>query len=434
VNADGAGNWTATYSNTEITPGEYTADITATTTDSAGNTLNATDSVRVDTRVNNLSINGDTVEGDGVINAAERLEGGGVQVTGTTEVGSTSVVVTLNGVAVNAVVQSNGNWTATYASSQVAEGTYDATVTADATDAAGNTLTVTDSIRVDTEVLPLNMTNGGGGADNVANAAEAAVGIDLGGQVEVGSSVVVNFDGTNYDAAVDQAGNWSLTIPPSGIRAGTYDAPIRVTATDSVNNVDTINDVLAIDTDAPDGPVIVGVLDATGGGIGSVVTQDFEGELSVSEVAMNGSITDVNRAPGNPDDSNFYDFETNVPDGSNLVVSATDAAGNTTGTYVALDPGSAGVQNISLSTPGLNDFNIETIELGNVEDGQLTIDEELLLALSANSNTLQINGGQDDTVTITGATQTGSENGFDIYTLGEGTLYIDADIDVNGVI
>ena len=439
VNADAAGNWTTTYSNAEITPGEYTANITATTTDSAGNTLNASDSVQVDTRVNNLAINADTVEGDGVINAAERLEGGGVQVTGTTEIGSTSVIVTLNGVAVNAVVSANGNWTATYAASQVAEGTYNAAVSVDATDAAGNTATVTDSIRVDTEVVPLNMTNGGGGADSVANAAEAATGIDLGGQVEVGSSVVVNFDGTNHNAVVDSAGNWSLTIPPSGIRAGTYDAAINVTATDSVGNVDTINDTLAIDTDAPDGPVIVGVLDATGGGIGSVVTGAVDGELSVSEIAANGSISSLNRAAGNPDDSTFFDFETNVPDGSNLVVSATDAAGNTTGTYVALDAGSAGVQAISLDASSLGQFNIETIELGNVEDGHLTIDEALLVALSSNTNALQINGGTDDSVTINGAEQTGSTvrdgQTYNIYTLGdEGTLYIDADIGVNGVI
>ena len=442
VNADSAGNWTTTYSNAEITPGEYTADITATTTDSAGNVLNATDSVQVDTRVNNLSINADTVEGDGVINAAERLEGGGVQVTGTTEIGSTSVIVTLNGVAVNAVVSANGNWTATYAASQVAEGTYNASVSVDATDAAGNTATITDSIRVDTEVVPLNITNAGGGADGVANAAEAAIGIDLGGQVEAGSSVIVNFDGTDHTATVDAAGNWSLTIPPSAIRAGTYDAAISVTATDAVGNVDTIGDTLAIDTDAPDGPVIASYT-RDGDGIRGISTEMSADDLAVHQVSDNGNvITEVSAEQtdvGAPVNETFFTFDQQVPDGSHLVITATDDAGNTSGTYVALDDEVAGIDNIALNAGTLGEYNIETVDLNFVEDGHLTIDETLLVALSANSNELQINGGTDDSVTINGAQQTGSTvrdgQAYNIYTLGdEGTLYIDADVGVNGVI
>ncbi len=142
VNADAAGNWQASYTSTEVTPGVYTAQITATTTDPAGNTLNASDSVEVDTRVDNLDVRASIVEGDGVINGAERVEGGGVQVTGTTEIGSTSVIVTLNGVSVPATVAANGNWTANYTAAQVSEGTYTASVSVQATDKAGNTATV----------------------------------------------------------------------------------------------------------------------------------------------------------------------------------------------------------------------------------------------------------------------------------------------------
>ncbi|MGJ8625814.1 MAG: Ig-like domain-containing protein [Sulfitobacter sp.] len=441
VTANASGNWTTTYTNAEITPGEYTADIHATTTDSAGNVLNATDSVQVDTLVNNLSINANTVEGNGVINAAERLEGGGVQVTGTTEIGSTSVVVTLNGIPVNAVVDANGNWTATYASSQVAEGTYNATVTVDATDRAGNTATVSDSILVDTEVVPLNMTNSGGGTDGVANIAEATTGIDLGGQVEPGSTVIVNFDGTNHTATVDAAGNWSLTIAPSDIRLGTYDAAIVVTATDANDNVDMINDTLAIDTDAPEGPVIASYT-RDGTGIRGISTEMSAEDLAVYQVGENGSVSEVSAAQtevGAPVNETFFTFNEQVPDGSHLVITATDDAGNASGTYVALDDEVAGIDNIALNAGTLGQHNIETVDLSFVEDGHLTIDEALLVALSANSNSLQINGGSDDNVTINGGQLAGSTvrdgQAYNIYTLGdEGTLYIDADVGVNGLI
>ncbi|WP_386625655.1 beta strand repeat-containing protein [Sulfitobacter geojensis] len=431
VSADGAGNWTANYSNSDVTPGVYTAQITATTTDAAGNTLNASDSVEVDTRVDNLGVQASLVEGDGTINGAERLAGGGVQVTGTTEVGSTALVVTLNGVAVNAVVAANGTWTANYASSQVSEGTYTATVSVQATDRAGNTATVSDVVNVDTEVVPLSIDDGTGGRDNTVNIAEAATGIDLGGEVEVGSTVSVTFDGTPYVANVDNAGNWSLTIPPSAIRSGEYNAAIVVTATDAVGNVDTINDTLAIDTSAPSGPAIESLNEGRVGfrGISTDLTDD---ELAVYQVQDNGTVTEVASQSGasttRPETN--IDFNSDVPDGSHLIITATDDAQNTTGTYVVLDDGAPN-STIAISNPALGNYNIETVDMTFAEEGNLTIDEAALLALSSNSNELMILGGADDTVTILGATRGNSSGGQTTYSLGtEGTIIVDDQIDV----
>ncbi len=435
VTANGAGDWQANFSSAEVAPGVYTAQITATTTDSAGNTLNASDSVQVDTRVDNLSVSADTVEGDGVINGFERMSDGSVQVSGTTEVGSTSVVVTLNGVAVNALIGPRGDWIATYASNQIAEGTYDAPITVTARDRAGNTATIRDSVHVDTEVVPLNMTNGGGGADNVASFAEAATGIDLAGQVEAGSTVVVNFDGSNHTAIVDAAGNWSVTIPPSAITPGTYSAGIIVTATDAVGNVDSINDTLAIDTQAPDGPVVESFTrDNTG--IRGISTDLSDGLLEVHEVNGNGTVSEVNASVTDiPQlgETNFQ-FNANVPDGSHLIVTATDNAGNSTGTYLVLDDEASGSV-VSMSNPNLGNYNVEAVDLKFAEEGKLTLDEASLLALSENTNELQVLGGADDQVSIAGAQKTGSTvrdgERYDIYTLGqEGTVVIDDDINV----
>ncbi|MGC1502772.1 MAG: Ig-like domain-containing protein [Sulfitobacter sp.] len=431
VNADSTGNWTAYYSNADVTPGVYTAQIAATTTDAAGNTLNASDSVEVDTRVDNLGVQASIVEGDGTINGAERLDGGGVQITGTTEIGSTAVVVTLNGVAVNAVVASNGTWIANYAASQVSEGTYTATVSVQATDRAGNTATVSDVVHVDTEVTPLGIDDGVGGNDNTVNIAEAATGIDLGGEVEVGSTVSVTFDGSSYAAVVDSAGNWSLTIPPSAIRSGEYNAAIVVTATDAVGNVDTINDTLAIDTSAPSGPAIESLNEGRVGfrGISTDLTDD---ELAVYQVQDNGTVTEVASQSGasltRPETN--IEFNSDVPDGSHLVITATDDAQNTTGTYVVLDDGAPN-STIAISNPALGNYNIETVDMTFAEEGNLTIDEAALLALSSNSNELRILGGADDTVTILGATRGNSSGGQTTYSLGsEGTIIVDDQIDV----
>ena len=132
-------------------------------------------------------------------------------------------------------------------------------------------------------------------------------------------------------------------------------------------------------------------------------------------------------------ETNFA-FDSNVPDGSNLVITATDDAGNLNGTYVVLDD-EATETVVTLDAASLGDFNIGTLDLNFAEEGNLTIDEATLLALSGNTNELQINGGADDTVTIAGATAAGSEvrgdQTFNIYTLGdEGRLVIDDDVTV----
>ena len=431
-----AGNWAAQFTPGEVPPGDYIADIHASTVDPAGNPLEATDQVGVDTRVDNLSIDvGSVGGGDGVINAVERLDGGGMMITGTTEVGSTSVVVNLNGVDVVANVGPLGNWSAVFASTQVAEGTYNSPATVTATDAAGNVASVSGTIRIDTEVVPFNMQDGAGGADGVANIDEVATGIDLGGQVEVGSSVVVTFDGIAHNANVDVNGNWSLTIPPGSIRPGTYDAAISVSATDAAGNVDTITDTLAIDTDAPDGPVIASYT-RDGDGIRGISTEIAPDDLAVHEVAADGSIAQVDATQVDIPvlgETNFA-FDSNVPDGSNLVITATDDAGNLNGTYVVLDDEAVATE-VTLDAAALGDFNIGTLDLNFAEEGNLTLDEATLLALSGNSNELQINGGADDTVTLAGATSAGSEmrdgQTYNIYTLGEeGRVVIDDDVTV----
>lgn len=433
--ANGAGVWQAFFAANEIPQGTYQAQITATTTDAAGNTATASDTVQVDTRVDNLSLSSDPIEGDNIINAAEQSDG--VVLTGTTEPGST-VLVTMGTHTVQAIVDAQGNWHAPFTPAQVPLGEYITNVSVTATDLAGNVASVSDTVRVDTLVNQLSIQDTVT-EDDVISGAEARDGISLGGQVEAGSTVMVDFNGTVLAAAVDAQGNWSLTIPPSAIPGGTYDAAITVMATDSVGNTDTITDTLAIDTEAPNGPVIASYTRA-GDGIRGISTEQSDGDLSVAQVNANGTISDVSATQVDIDvlnETNFQ-FATNVPDGSHLIVNSTDAAGNTNGSYVVLDDESANSA-IDLSNPALGGYQIEAVELQFAEEANLTITEAQLLGLSDATNTLTIHGGADDTVTIAGATRTGSVNvdaqTYDVYSLGtEGTVILDDDIMVNTAI
>ena len=430
------GVWQANFAASEIAPGTYVADITATTTDAAGNVRTVTDSVNVDTTVDNLSVSADTIEGDNVISGAEQADG--VVVTGTTEVGS-SVVVAIGGQSVNAMVDANGNWTANFTAAQIPTGEYTTNVTVTATDAAGNVDSVASTVQVDTLVNQLNLSSAAVEGDNVVNQAEASDGINLSGQVEPGSTVMVDFEGTTLAANVDAAGNWSIAIPASAIAAGSYDADITVMATDAVGNTATISDTLAIDTDAPDGPVIASYT-RDGDGIRGISTELSTDDLSIAQVNADGSITEVSATQidiPQIGETNFS-FNSEVPDGSHLIVSSTDSAGNASGTYVVLDDESAN-SGVDMSNASLGNYQIETVDLQFAEEAHLSITEAQLVGLADGTDTLTVKGGGDDEVTITGANQTGSitHDGqtYDVYSLGEGTVLIDDDITVNtGVI
>jgi hypothetical protein len=442
VVTNASGNWEAFFSASEVAAGVYTAEITAITTDAYGNSRTASDSVEVDTRVDNLSINQADIAGDNIISAAEY--NGIVTVTGTTEVGSTSVMVTMGGVTVAATGAASGNWSAQFNANVLPQGTSTHQIGVVATDHAGNTKPATATVQVDTEVKPFDMTSTPGGADGVLNVAEAAAGIDLGGSVEVGSTVTVRFDNRNYEATVNPTtGDWSLTIPQSAIRTGFYDTQITITAKDHVGNTAVINDTLTIDTQAPDGPIIRSFTEGNDGGFRGISVQTVmengaatTDTADVHQVGANGSISEVSF------DESFnttrretrYEFDQDVPNGAQLIVNATDAAGNTSGTLLVLNDQDAS-RVINLGNAALGEYQISSLNLDFAEAARVVIDEASLLALSTQTNTLTIHGTREDSVTIQGGVAQGTHtvNGqtFNQYAVGaEGTLLVDQDIPV----
>lgn len=432
VVTDAAGNWTANFAAHEIAPGTYTADITATTVDRAGNSRTVTGSVDVDTEVTNLGFSPTPIEGDGVINHAERADG--VSITGTVEPGST-VQVTMGGVTRAATVDASGNWQADFTAGEIPLGEYNAKITVDVVDRAGNTDSISQTVRVDTLVNALANGTAPVEGDGIVNAAEAADGVTLTGVVEAGSSIEVEFGGTRYAASVDGSGNWSAELPASALMGVDGTATVVVHATDAAGNTDTISRSFEIDTTAPDGPEIASYTrDHTG--IRGISIDTTDDAVSISHVHGDGSITHVN-ATGIEIPvlgETTFAFAPTIPDGSHLVVSSTDAAGNMSSTYLVLDESSTSV--VNMANPNLGALQIEAIDLQFAEDSQLTITEAQLTALSSNSDSVVIHGGTDDTVTITGAVRTGLTTEIEgqthaVYTLGDtGTLIIDDDINV----
>ena len=130
---DEDGTWSVDFDSDTIDGGEYTTEVSVTTTDEAGNSSTVIETLVVDTEAEDLSF--DTVEGDDVINIVEASDD--VFVSGQSEAGAT-VVVELEGQTVETVVDENGTWSVTFAGSELPGGTYESTVTATVTDAYGN--------------------------------------------------------------------------------------------------------------------------------------------------------------------------------------------------------------------------------------------------------------------------------------------------------
>ncbi len=241
VGADG--KWSVTYATGTVAAGEYTATLTAKTTDAAGNASTATHSFQVDTTTN-VGFTG-AVATDGTVNATEAA--GGIVLTGTAQAGST-VNVAWNGTTLAATVGSTGAWSVTFPSSAIPAGTYASTATVTATDSFGNSASASRSIKVDTEIS-VAVNAGQVGGDNIVSGAEAARGIALTGTAEPGASVAVTFEGITRTVNASQTGAWTANFASSDLRSGTYTSNVKVTATDAAGNTATANHGITVDTE-----------------------------------------------------------------------------------------------------------------------------------------------------------------------------------------
>lgn len=427
---DADGNWAANFEAGSLPAGEYDTTVSVTSTDAAGNTATATAGLRVDTLVDPLTLESGSIEGDNVVNNTEHSDG--VTLTGTVEPGST-VVVQLGSATETATVDADGNWSVDFAASDIAQGSYVADVTVTATDAAGNTSAISDTLTIDTEVSPFTA-DSSQTDDDVLNVAERAAGLTMTGTVEAGSSVEVTIGGVTRAATVDADGNWSAAFEADDLPDGDTIATAEITATDAAGNTQTLTETFGIDTeyDAPN----VGDVISTGAGVSGFFSEDFETGDTAHELTSGGGVADIT---GTETDltggRTLFSFDADVPDGSHLVVNRVDDAGNSSGTMVVLEDGAGATV---LDHAGLSQFNIDELNLVHADGVDLTLTEADINALSGNSDSVIVHGGSDDTLTITGAAAAGTKTidgeAYNIYTIGDDGTTLIVDEDVNTVI
>lgn len=433
VMTNSSGTYAAFFATSEITAGEYDTVATATISDAAGNTATVQAAVEIDTYVSNFAETGMQGGADGVVNGTEASAG--VTLSGTVEVGST-VVVSYGGQSYGASVDGAGNWSATIPAGALPSGEGTATAQITATDAAGNTATLTESFAYDTYVNALSLAGDADG-DSYLNFADLENGATLTGSVEPGSSLIVTMNGVSHAATVAADGSWSVDFAPGEITTGVYAADVILTATDAAGNTRTETATMTVDTDLAD-PSVESVTRGTDG-VRSVSIAETTDQITVHAVDESGKVTEVQHTGFDLGDEELLSFATRVSNGDQIVIAAEDAAGNQSDTLLVLDttnerPEGAYFE-VDLDNSGLDQFDLGAIDLQFVNGGRVTLSAADLDGLVGADGTLTIHGGEDDQVVLDGATNTGQSTlidgeSYNIYTLGDEQVLIDDNIDV----
>ncbi|WP_049006024.1 Ig-like domain-containing protein, partial [Enterobacter cloacae] len=250
---DASGNWSVGVPASVISAlTDGTVTLSATITDSAGNSSTQTHDVVVNTASVALTVN--TLSGDDVINAAEA--GSSLVINGSSAqfASGTQVTVTLNGKSYTATIQSDGSWTTTVPAADVgalADGaSYQVSVSAQ--DSAGNSASATHSISVDTTAPVVSIATLSG--DDMLNAAEAQQPLTVHGSssAEAGQTVTVTLGGKTYTATVANDGTWTLDVPAADLAALSQGAlTLTASVNDKAGNNGQTTHTLTVDTVAP---------------------------------------------------------------------------------------------------------------------------------------------------------------------------------------
>ncbi|EFL3225389.1 Ig-like domain-containing protein [Escherichia coli] len=426
TSTDASGNWSVGVPASVISGlADGTVTISATITDSAGNSSTQTHNVQVNTAAVSLSVS--TISGDNLINAAEAGSALTLSGTGTNFATGTVVTVLLNGKGYSATIQSNGSWSVNVPAADVAalsDGT-SYTVSASAQDSAGNSATASRSVAVDltAPVISINTVS----TDDRLNAAEQQQPLTLNGSTsaEVGQTVTVTFGGKTYTATVAANGTWALNVPAVDLAAlGQGAQTITASVNDRAGNPGQATHALTVDTVAPTvtiatvagddiinnaeqlaGQTISGTTTAE---VGQTVTVTFNGQTWSATVGSGGSW------------SVFIPAQqfAGLSDGS-YTISATvsDQAGN---------PGSSsrGVTlNGDVPTVTINTFAGDDV-VNAAEHGSSLVISGTTTAPVGQTLTLTLNGKTYTTTVQTGGSWSYTLGSADVTALADGNAYV----------
>ncbi|HHT0990167.1 type 1 secretion target domain-containng protein [Enterobacter roggenkampii] len=250
---DAAGNWSVGVPASVISGlSDGTVTVTASVTDAAGNTGTGSHNVTVDTGLPSVSFN--AISDDNVLNAVEKGQDLSVSGTSANLAEGTVVTVTLNGKNYTATTAADGTWSLTVPAADLAGlGQANYTLSANATNGVGNSVSNTANLLVDTALPTVTINTVAG--DNVINAAEVAAGQTLSGTVanaEAGNTVTVTIGGNSYTATVQNDLTWSVNVPSDVLTAlGNGSLSVTATVTNGHGNTGTGEREIAIDANLP---------------------------------------------------------------------------------------------------------------------------------------------------------------------------------------
>ncbi|HIB8956175.1 TPA: Ig-like domain-containing protein [Enterobacter ludwigii] len=305
---DASGNWRVTVPASAVSAlGEAHYTVTASVTDSVGNSASATHDVLVDSSLPVVTLN--TLAGDNIINAAELAAGQTLTGKVANAAAGDIVTLTLGGQTYTVAVQDDLTWSLPLTQSQLtALGNGELTVTASVTNAHGNTGSAALDFTIDAQLPGLRIDTVAG--DDVINIIEHGQNLIVSGtstDLAAGSTVTVTINNIEYVATVLADGTWKAAVPAADVSQWA-DGPLDITARAQDASANPVNIGTVVDVDLA--PVAISVnsvtpdnvlnaaekghdlaLSGTTSGVeaGQTVTVTFGGKSYTTTVDANGN-------------------------------------------------------------------------------------------------------------------------------------------------
>ena len=239
------GTWSVTYPSNGL-PGDGSHSATVVVTQPNGVTHNLTGpGFIIDMTPPAVQTTFGTTTQNDIENLAEYANG--VSLGGTGEVGA-NIQVVINGHTQTTTVGQNGQWSVTFAKTQIAAGQhYELPAVITATDALGNKTVLSQTIAIDT-LAEVDVTQGQIGGDDRMTLSESRS-FNLTGTADPGATVKVTFEGQTMTVTANGDGNWSAPFAFANFGLATRTGTVQVLATDTAGNTATTSHTIQIDTE-----------------------------------------------------------------------------------------------------------------------------------------------------------------------------------------
>ncbi|TYL48410.1 Ig-like domain-containing protein [Marinomonas sp. IMCC 4694] len=234
-----SGGWAITVSDV-LPEGEF--DYTVVATDKAGNTAQKTGSITIDTSLF-VTAKLDSASDSGESSSDALTKVNTPTISGTAEAGAV-INLSIAGASYSVIANSDQSWSIDV-TSPLADG--DIVYTVQATDKAGNTVSVDNGLTVDTQAplfsggLSVGSDSGSSSLDGVTNDTRPV----FSGMSEVGATVSLTIADNDYQVVVDANGEWRIAIE-AVMDDGEYD--YNATSIDAAGNTSTLSGRVVIDT------------------------------------------------------------------------------------------------------------------------------------------------------------------------------------------